>query len=110
MRIARGWLRYHRCLAGAVKTRLSEERLKDFEDKLKNRIGLAQTTIQTRSMHASFISYLDGGFYSLRRTRVDEAADIQRALQSTLASTHLASGLHNNQPRGVPQFAIVRYS
>ncbi len=80
MRIARGWLRYHRCLAGAVKTRLSEERLKDFEDKLRNRIGLAQTTIQTRSMHASFfLAWLSEHRVRLRDTTVQH---IERYLEA----------------------------
>jgi len=54
MRIARGWLRYNNCLAGPLKTRISEERLKDFEARLQHRFGLAPTTIQTRTMHVSF--------------------------------------------------------
>ena len=54
MRIARGWLRYNDCLAGPLKTRVSEERILDFEDRLRNRFGLAATTIDTRTMHISF--------------------------------------------------------
>lgn len=55
MRIARGWLRYNDCLAGPLKTRVSEERILDFEDRLRNRFGLAATTIDTRTMHISFV-------------------------------------------------------
>jgi integrase/recombinase XerD len=54
MRVARGWLRYNNCLAGPLKTRVAEERLRDFEVRLNDRFGLAPTTIQTQSMHVSF--------------------------------------------------------
>ena len=54
MRIARGWLRYNRCLGVPTRTRLAEERLKNFEARLKNELGLATTTIETRARHASF--------------------------------------------------------
>ena len=54
MRIARGWLRFNNCLAGPAKTRVSEERLRDFEARLRDRFGLAPTTIETLTMHVSF--------------------------------------------------------
>ena len=55
MRLARGWLRYNDCLAGPLKTRVNEERLCDFEHRLKHQFGLAPTTIETRTMHVSFL-------------------------------------------------------
>jgi integrase/recombinase XerD len=54
MRIARVWLRYNNCLAGPIKSRVAEDRLRDFEERLSERFGLAAATVQTRTMHASF--------------------------------------------------------
>jgi integrase/recombinase XerD len=54
MRVARGWLRFNDCLEIPRKTRLSESRLREFEDHLRNKVGLAATTIETRTRHTSY--------------------------------------------------------
>lgn len=57
---ARSWLRFNSCLIEPKKTRLSEDRLRDFERHLKERIGLAEATIETRARHALyFLIWLD---------------------------------------------------
>lgn len=53
-RVARGWLRHECCLVEPRKTRLSEERLRLFESKLRNKLGLAPETIETRTRHVSY--------------------------------------------------------
>jgi integrase/recombinase XerD len=53
-RLARGWLRHQACLVEPKKTRLSEERLRLFESKLRNNLGLAPATIETRTRHVSY--------------------------------------------------------
>src|ERR1700721_211294 len=51
---ARSWLRFNSCLIEPKKTRLSEDRLRDFECHLRDRIGLAEATIETRTRHALY--------------------------------------------------------
>jgi integrase/recombinase XerD len=53
-RIARSWLRFNSCLIEPQKTRLSENRLRDFETHLRCEVGLAESTIETRSRHALY--------------------------------------------------------
>jgi integrase/recombinase XerD len=53
-RLARAWLRFNSCLIEPQKTRLSENRLRDFEGYLRQRIGLADSTIETRTRHALY--------------------------------------------------------
>jgi integrase/recombinase XerD len=53
-RLARAWLRFNGCLIEPKKTRLSEHRLKDFEKHLCAVVGLARSTIETRSRHALY--------------------------------------------------------
>lgn len=48
IRFARSWLRFNSCLIEPRKTRLSEDRLHDYEKKLKEEIGLSDATIETR--------------------------------------------------------------
>jgi integrase/recombinase XerD len=54
IRFARAWLRYNSCLIEPRKSRWSEERLQDYERRLRDEIGLGASTIETRSRHASF--------------------------------------------------------
>jgi integrase/recombinase XerD len=53
-RTARAWLRFNACLIEPKKTRLSEQRLRDFEKHLSEVVGLAESTIETRSRHALY--------------------------------------------------------
>jgi len=53
MRIARGWLRFHKCLEESRKARIFECKLGDFEKTLRSRFGLATSTIEVRSRHVS---------------------------------------------------------
>lgn len=53
-RLARAWLRFNGCLIEPKKTRLSEDRLRDFEKHLCEVVGLADSTIETRSRHALY--------------------------------------------------------
>jgi hypothetical protein len=52
MRIARGWLRFHSCLAEFRKSRVLEARLRDFEKAMSDHFALASSTIETRARHS----------------------------------------------------------
>jgi len=127
MRIARGWLRYNGCLAGPIKTRVSEERLRDFENRLKHQFGLAPTTIQTRSMHVSFfLTWLAERRVQLRRIavhHVERYLDLKRDRGWALTTQVLAANsvrmfLRHAEERGwvrpglyhaVPTFQIPKH-
>jgi integrase/recombinase XerD len=51
---ARSWLRFNSCLIEPKKTRLCEDRLRAFEGHLRDTIGLAAATIETRTRHALY--------------------------------------------------------
>jgi integrase/recombinase XerD len=71
MRIARGWLRFHSCLAEFKKSRISEARLRDYENAMRERFALAPSTIDTRSSHASyFLNWIRRRKISLRNLSV----------------------------------------
>jgi hypothetical protein len=53
-RLARAWLRFNGCLIEPKKTRLSERRLRDFEKHLCEVVGLAGSTVETRTRHALY--------------------------------------------------------
>jgi integrase/recombinase XerD len=127
MRLARGWLRYNSCLAGPLKTRANEERLCDFEHRLKHRFGLAPTTIQTRTMHVSFfLTWLAERRVQLRHVtihHVERYLDLKRSGGWALATQVLAANsvrmfLRHSEERGwvkpglyhaVPTFQIPRH-
>jgi integrase/recombinase XerD len=54
MRIARSWLRFHSYLVEPRRARICENRVREFESHLKDVVGFAATTIDTRARHASF--------------------------------------------------------
>jgi integrase/recombinase XerD len=71
MRIARGWLRFNSCLAEPRKTRILEEKLRDFEETLQKRFALAPSTIEVRAKHASwFLNWISHRKISLRHVGV----------------------------------------
>src|SRR5258708_17123382 len=71
MRIARGWLRFHRCLDEPRKTRIFEHKLQDFEKTLHSRCGLATSTIEVRSQHVSgFFKWISKRNVALRSVSV----------------------------------------
>jgi integrase/recombinase XerD len=55
MRIARSWLRFHSCLMEPRRALVCESRVREFQAHLKDVVGLAATTIDTRTRHASFL-------------------------------------------------------
>ena len=54
MEAARPWLKYHSCFIKPAKVRPMEKRLLDFENNLKNEIGLAPSTIECRLRYVSY--------------------------------------------------------
>jgi integrase/recombinase XerD len=52
--LARAWLRFNSCLIEPKKSRISEDRLRDFEKHLAEVVGLADSTIETRTRHALY--------------------------------------------------------
>ena len=71
MRIARGWLRFHRCLDEPRKTRIFEHKLQDFEKTLHSRWGLATSTIEVRSKHVSgFLKWISKHNVAMRSVSV----------------------------------------
>jgi integrase/recombinase XerD len=127
IRIARSWLRYNSCLVEPKKSRLSEQRLLDYENNLRDEIGLAATTIETRSGHASFfLTWLQENRIKLRNVTL---AHIERYLEAkrksgwaittqVLASTSLRMFLRYSEIHGwvrpglyqaVPRFLLPKY-
>src|SRR5258708_4072511 len=78
MRIARGWLRFHRCLDEPRKTRIFEHKMQDFEKTSEenitlflNRGHLAHNTWRShRSLIRRFVAYW---FARRQITRIPEA-------------------------------------
>jgi integrase/recombinase XerD len=71
MRIARGWLRFHKCLGEPRKTRLFEDKLQDYEKTLRDRFGLAASTIEVRSRHVSgFLKWISKHNIAMRSVGV----------------------------------------
>jgi len=71
MRIARGWLRFHRCLDKPRTTRIFEHKLQDFEKILHSQWGLATSTIEVRSRHVSgFFKWISQRNVALRSVSV----------------------------------------
>ena len=71
MRIARGWLRFHRCLDEPRKTRIFEHKMQDFEKTLHSRWGLATSTIEVRSKRVSgFLKWISKHNVALRNVSV----------------------------------------
>jgi integrase/recombinase XerD len=54
MQIARSWLRFHSCLIEPAKTRFADKRLRTYERWLRDERGIASSTIEERSKHASY--------------------------------------------------------
>jgi integrase/recombinase XerD len=68
---ARGWLRFHKCLDEPRKTRLFESKLQDYEKTLRNRFGLAASTIAVRSRHVSgFLKWISKRNIAMRSVGV----------------------------------------
>lgn len=127
MRIGRAWLRYNKCFAEPTRPRISDDRLKDFETRLKNDFGLAPTTIQTRAMHVSFfLTWLAERKVQLRNVtipHVERYLDLKRGGGWALATQVLAANslrmfLRHSEERGwvrpglyraVPTFQIPKH-
>lgn len=127
IRYARSWLRFNSCLIEPRKTRLCEDRLHDYEKKLKEEIGLSDATIETRSRHASyFLMWLQESRVELSRVTLSH---VERYLESKrkagwaittqmLGSTSLKMFLRHAELRGwtrsgiyqaVPRFLRPKY-
>jgi integrase/recombinase XerD len=95
MQTARPWLRHHSCLVKPSKIRLSEERLIDFENRLRHEFGLASSTIESRSKHVStFLAWLFERRVKLRDVtlaHLERYLDAKRASGWALATQMLAA-------------------
>ena len=127
MRTARAWLRFHHCLQEPKKTRACEEKLKAFEAVLRNRFGLAASTISVRTRHASwFLRWLSCRNVPLRCMTVghiERYLDAKKAKGWALTTLTLASAslhkffLHAEErgwvrpglSLGAPTYAIPRH-
>jgi integrase/recombinase XerD len=128
MRVARGWLRFHNCLEESRKTRIFEHKLQDFEKTLRDRFGLATSTIEVRSKHVSgFLEWIAKRRIAMRSVsvgHVERYLDVQKSrgwALPTLAMTAYSLQkffLHAEQrgwvrrglPFGVPIYAIPRHA
>jgi len=128
MRIARGWLRFHKCLDEPRKTRIFEHKLRDLEKTLRSRFGLATSTIEVRSRHVSgFLKWISTRNVAIRNLsvgHVERYLDGQKArgwALPTLAMTAYslqkfflhAEGrgwVRRGLSFGVPTYAIPRHA
>lgn len=127
MRIARGWLRFHSCLAEFRKSRISEARLRDFEQAMREHFALASSTIETRSRHASYfldwISRRNVKLQNLSVQHVERYLDNKRAEGWALSTRATAAysievflrhaerrrWVRPGLSQGVPTYAIPQY-
>jgi hypothetical protein len=128
MRIARGWLRFHSCLAEPRKIRILEEKLRDFEETLRKRFALAPSTIEVRARHASgFLNWISRRQILLRNVgvgHIERYLDAKKAEGWALPTLSLATYsierfLRHAEGRGwvrpgvssgIPAYAIPRYA
>jgi hypothetical protein len=97
MRVARGWLRFHKCLKEPGKTRIFEGKLGDFEKTLRSRFGLAASTIEVRSRHVSgFLNWIEKRRVAMRSLGV---AHVERYL-----------GVQKARGWAIPTLAMTAYS
>ena len=128
MRIARGWLRFHRCLDERRKTRVFEHKLQDFEKTLHSRWGLATSTIEVRSKHVSgFLQWISKRNVAMRSVsvgHVERYLDGQKAkgwalptlamtaysLQKFFLHAENRGWVRRGLSFGVPTYAIPRHA
>jgi integrase/recombinase XerD len=128
MRIARGWLRFHKCLDEPRKTRRFEDKLQDYEKTLCNRFGLATSTIEVRSRHVSgFLRWISKHNIALRSVgvgHVERYLDGQKAtgwalptvamnaysLQKFFRHAEGRGWVRRGLSFGVPNYAIPRHA
>jgi site-specific recombinase XerD len=128
MRIARGWLRFHSCLAEPRKTRIFEDKLRDFEKMLVKRDALAPSTIEVRARHASwFLKWIwqrhvhlrDVGVFHIERYLDSRKAKGWAIATLCIAARAIEKFLRHAEGRrwvrpglafGIPAYAIPRYA
>jgi integrase/recombinase XerD len=128
MYIARGWLRFHKCLDEPRRTRPFESKLQDYEKTLRNRFGLAASTIAVRSRHVSgFLKWISKRNIPMRGVgvgHVERYLDGQKAAGWALATVamnaySLQKFFRHAESRGwvrrglsfgVPTYAIPRHA
>jgi integrase/recombinase XerD len=128
MRIARRWLRFHKCLEEPRKIRIFEDKLEDFERTLRSRFGLATSTIEVRSRHVSgFLDWISKRSVAVRSVsvgHVERYLDAQKAKGWALPTLALAAyslekfflhaegrgWVQRGLSFGVPTYAIPRHA
>ena len=128
MRIARGWLSFHRCLDKPRTTRIFEHKLQDFEKILHSQWGLATSTIEVRSRHVSgFFKWISKRNVALRSVSVghiERYLDAQKARGWALPTLAIAAyslqkfflhaegrgWVRRGLSFGVPTYAIPRHA
>jgi len=128
MRIARGWLRFHKCLEEPRKTRIFEAKLGDFEKTLRSRFGLAASTIEVRSRHVSgFLNWIAKRGVAMRTVsvgHVERYLDVQKvkgwaiptlamtaySLQKFFLHAEGRGWVRRGLSFGVPSYAIPRHA
>jgi integrase/recombinase XerD len=128
MRVARGWLRFHRCLDEPRKTRIFEHKLQAFEKTLHSRWGLAASTIEVRSQHVSgFLKWISKHNVAMRSVsvgHVERYLDGQKAKGWALATLAMTAyslqkfflhaenrgWVRRGLSFGVPTYAIPRHA
>lgn len=128
MHMARGWLRFHKCLDEPRKTRLFEQKLQDYEKTLRNRFGLAASTIEVRARHVSgFLKWISKRKIAMRGVgvgHVERYLDGQKANGWSLATVTINAcslqkffryaeergWVRRGLSFGVPTYAIPRHA